>query len=178
MDKVNKSSWVAVNNDLELTEHESKESGMKTDPFILFDEKVGVWFNNSFSNPEYSAELYNKDGNKVNEVILNKWRISGFYISGGYPRVSINFVVIDPHGISEKRCFGDNRPGLIAAFLFLKKASTYPGWSEFKNADPIEREKSEIHLLRQQIEHLKTERNYLQDQLNKIKEIIFENNKL
>ena len=173
MDTIKKTVWVAVDDNFEFSEHDSMEAAVATTPYVLFLEQEGTWRNGGYNNYAYNAELYNKEGLKVDGVAMNNWRLSelaicrdGFYIQ------SIRFSIIDPWGLTKERYFGNSRPGIISAFVFLRAASKYYSWSEYYQEDPVEKERTAIYLLEQKVEELKVENERLKSKMEAIQEIL------
>lgn len=173
MNTVRKTVWIAVDDKLEFSEHDSMNDALKINPFVIFLEKEGTWKNGEYNNYAYDVEFYNNSGQKVDGFAINNWRISDLKIfTGGFSRERINFSVMDPWGTVESKYFGNARAGIIGALVFLQAASRYYSWSEYRNEDPEEKERSAIRLLEKEVEELKAENERLKAKLEAIHGIL------
>jgi len=100
MDKVEKSVWIAVDDNLELSEHVSISSALEAATLSVFFEKEGRRLNNGYSNYAYGVEFYNKAGLKVDGIIINDWRLFNVrvYSFSDYVQEKIECSVMDPYG--------------------------------------------------------------------------------
>ena len=173
MNTVKNTVWIAVADNLEMSEHITMQAALEPCPFVLFLEKEGTWKNGEYDNYAYTVEFYNKEGIKVDGVSINNWRLSDLKIgTRGYVRDTINFSVMDPWGNIESKYFGNARAGIIGALVFLQAASRYYSWSEYRNEDPEEKERSAIRLLEKEVEELKAENERLKAKLEAIHGIL------
>ncbi len=177
MDKVKKTVWVAVDKDMEFTEHESMDLALSTNPFVIFLEKEGEWENGPYQNYAYDIDFYNFEGYKIDGVILNSWRLSDLKIthggfSNGFSKSIVILSVIDPLGSFQIRNFGNRRSGIISALVLLNAVCKYDNWEDFRQYDPSEKEKSEIQLLQNEVERLTNENGVLLEKLDKIRQIL------
>ena len=173
MDKVKKRVWIAVDEKMEFTEHSSMQLALEAAPFVLFEELEGIWQNGTYNNFAYTVNFYNREGIKVDGVAMNSWRVSNLIIgSSNFSKDRVNFDIIDPWGGSEKKYFGDRRGGIISALVFLSAASKYYSWTDYRQAEPAEREKSEVQALKEDLERLTKENNILMEKLDAIRKVI------
>ncbi len=176
MDKVKTTAWVAVDKNFEFTEHVSMQAALEVKPFVLFCEKKGVWQNGPYQNYAYDAAFFNDKGLKTDGIKLNNWYLSNLRVTTGesrtsYSRSIIMLTVFDPLGSSQVRSFGNERSGIISALVFLKAVSQYNSWEIFRQSDPSEKEKSQIQLLKGEVERLTNENRILLERLEKIQKI-------
>lgn len=176
MDTVKTTVWVAVDKDIEFTEHNSMQAALEVKPFVLFCEMEGVWQNGPYQNYAYDAAFFNNSGLKTDGIKMNNWYLSNLKVTGGgfsngFSRSIINLTVVDPLGSSQVRNFGNRRSGIISALVFLKAVSQYNSWEVFRQFDPSEKEKSEIQLLKGEVERLTNENRILLERLEKIQKI-------
>lgn len=166
MDKVKSSIWLAVGPNQEITEHASLDQAIKKSPDFILLEQEGIWVNGGYSNYAYGAEFYNLEGAKMDGIAINNWFLSGLKtfdgsMSNGFQKDRIWSKIIDPWGTSEERKFGTRRGGIVSALIFFTAASQFSSWQEFKLADPVEKEKLEVALLKEEIGQLKVENSEL-----------------
>ena len=177
MDIVKSTTWIAVNKDIQFTEHNSIEQAIALCPQIIFCEKEVTWKNGCHNNYAYGVDFYSVEGLKLDGVYVNNWRISDLRIHDGgyqnsYQRHFIRFAITDPWGSTEEHFFGQRRGGITSAITFLNVASKYYCWQAFRKEDPVEKEKSEICLLQAEIGQLKLDQVKLRVRLEAIREML------
>ncbi|GEM_PF-2605786 len=177
MDKVEKSVWIAVDDNLELSEHVSISSALEAATLSVFFEKEGRRLNNGYSNYAYGVEFYNKAGLKVDGIIINDWRLFNVrvYSFSDYVQEKIECSVMDPYGETQTRTYGNRRAGILTALISLRNVSKFKNWTEYRKENPDEKELSEIQLLKIQVDQLKAENEQISSKLNAIQEIMGRN---
>lgn len=164
MDQVRRITYYTLSPDLSQKTFMNLKSAIKSKPYLIIEEKSGIWYNLEYTNAALEYTLYDQEGAPILFLEEGGWVLGSISvgINGYFQKINVYAEIKDPGGHSTGSiCFGQYYNSLTKAFQQFRDMTAHESLEHYNLyvanctlEKEIEEQKSKNQIIQKQIDEL------------------------